>query len=120
MIIPSTYEANHEEWLNPFVTVIEDGRTPDFADSCYMQIAHYDEKFKDLEPHISGDSSMVSPSYSSCSREVHRTKDSFVDIQHMMGLGYHSQLCPSRSVEEVVQPSLPYISKPLMIRLNKT
>ena len=60
------------------------------------------------------------PSYSSCSREACRTEDSFADIQHMMSLGYHSQLCPSRSVEEFVEPALPYIGKPLMIHLNKT
>ena len=80
MIIPSPYEANDEEWLNPFSTMIEDGTSPDFADSYHMQMAHYDEKFEDLEPHIFGDSSMVSPSYSSCSREVRRIEDSFVDI----------------------------------------
>ena len=63
---------------------------------------------------------MISPSYSSCDRETCHTEDSFADIQHMMSLGYHSQLCSSRSVEEVVQPTLPYIDKPLMIHLNKT
>ena len=35
-------------------------------------------------------------------------------------LNYHSQLCPLRSVQEVVQPTLPYIGKRLMIHLNKT
>ena len=94
MIIPSLYEANDEEWLNHFSTIIEDGTTLDFADSCYMQMGHYAEKFKDLEPHISGDSSMMSPSYSSCGREACHTEDSFADIQHMMSLGYHSLLCP--------------------------
>ena len=34
--------------------------------------------------------------------------------------GYHSQLCSSRSVEEFVQPTLPYIGNPLIIYLNKT
>ena len=85
-----------------------------------MQVSHYDEKFKDLGPRISSDSSMMSPSYSSCSKEACCTEDSFADIQHMMSHGYHSQLCSSRSVEEVVQPTLPYIGKPLMIHLKKT
>ena len=67
MAIPSPYEANDEEWLNPFATIIEDETSSDFADSCHMQMAHYDEKFEDLGPRISGDSSMMSPSYLSCS-----------------------------------------------------
>ena len=54
MIIPSPYEANHEEWLNPFATIIEYGTTPDFADSCYMKMTHYDEKLEYLEPRIFG------------------------------------------------------------------
>ena len=84
-------------------------------------MGHYYENFEDLESRIFGDSSMMSPSDSSCSSEACRTDDSFADIQHiMMSLGCHSQLCPSRSVEEVVHPTLPYISKPLMIHLNKT
>ena len=119
MIITSPYEANDEEWLTPFATIIEDGTTPEFANSCYMKMGHYDEKFKDLGPHIFGDSSMMSPSYSSYSKEAFRTEDSFVDIQHMMSQGYHSQLCSSRSDEEVVLPTLPYIGKPLMIHINK-
>ena len=53
MIIPSPYEANDEEWLNPFATIIGDETSLDFADSCHMQMAHYDEKFKDLGPRIS-------------------------------------------------------------------
>ena len=85
-----------------------------------MQMGHYDENLEDLEPHISGDSSMLSPSYSSYSRESCHTRDSFADVHHMMGLGYHSQLCPSRSVEEVVQPSPSYIDMHLMIHLDKT
>ena len=36
-----------------------------------------------------------------------------------MNLGHHSQLCSSRCAEEVVQPALSYIGKPLMIHLNK-
>ena len=59
------------------------------------------------------------PSYSSCSREACRAEDSFADIQHMMSLGYHSQLSSSRSVEEVVQPTLSYIGKSLMLHFNK-
>ena len=91
MIIHSPYEANDEEWLNPFATIIEYGIAPDFVDSCYMQMDHYDEKFKNLEPRISGDSSMMSPSYSSYSREACRTGDYFLDILHRMSLGYHFQ-----------------------------
>ena len=37
----------------------------------------------------------------------------------MVSLGYHSQIFPSRSIEENLQPSLPYIDKHLMIHLNK-
>ena len=99
MIVHSPYEVNDEEYLNPFSTIIEDETSPDFADSCYMNMTHYDEKFEDLEPRISGDSSMMSPLYSSCSREACRTESSFADIQHMMILSYYFQLCPSRSVE---------------------
>ena len=33
---PSPYEANGEQWLNPFSTIIEDGTTPDFANNCDM------------------------------------------------------------------------------------
>ena len=73
MIIPSPYEANDEEWLNPFSTIIEDGAAPNFANSFYMKMGHYDEKFEKFEPHNSGDSSMMSPSYSACSRESCRT-----------------------------------------------
>ena len=40
MIIPSPYEANDEEWINPFFAIIEDGTTLEFADSCYMQMEH--------------------------------------------------------------------------------
>ena len=83
-------------------------------------MVHYDEKFEYLVPRISGDSSMMSPSYSSCSREACCTEDSFTDIHHMMSLSYHSQLCSSRSIEEVFQTTLPYINKPLLIHLNKT
>ena len=83
-----------------------------------MQVAHYDEKFKYLAPRISGDSSMMSLSYSLGSREACCTEDSFVDIQHMMSQGYHSQLCSSRSDEEFVKPTLPYIDKPLVIHLK--
>ena len=119
MIIPSPYEDNDIEQLNPFATIIEDGTTPDFADSSYMQMGHYDEKFKDLEPCISDDSTMISPSYSSYSSDACHTEDSFLDIQHMVRICYHFQLCPSRSIEEFVQPALPYIGKPLMIHLNK-
>ena len=36
MIIPSPYEYNDKECLNPFSTIIEDGTTPYFTDSCYM------------------------------------------------------------------------------------
>ena len=120
MAIPSPYEANGEEWLNPFATIMEDETSPNFADSCYMHMAHYDEEFEDLEPRISGDSSMMSPSYSSCNREACCTEDSFVDIPHMMSLGYHSQLCSSRSVEEVVQPTLSATDKSLMMHFDKT
>ena len=81
---------------------------------------HYDKKFEDLEPCIFDDSSMMSPSYSSCNREACHTEESFADIQHMMSLAYHFLLCPSRIVEEVVYLTLPYIGKPLMIHLNKT
>ena len=56
MIIPSPYEANDEEWLNSFATIIEDGTTPYFVDSCYVQMGHYNEKFEYLEPRTSGDS----------------------------------------------------------------
>ena len=59
MIIPSPYELNGEEWINPFATIIEGGTPPDFVDSCYMQMDHYDGKFKDLEPCISGGSSIL-------------------------------------------------------------
>ena len=76
--------------------------------------------FKYLGHHISGHSSMMSPAYSSCSKEACRIEDSFADIQHMMSLGYHSHSCPTISIEEVVQPALPYIGKPLMIHLDKT
>ena len=62
MSIPSPYEANGAKWLNPFSTIIEDGTTPDFADSCYMQMVRYDEKFEVLEPCISDESSMISSS----------------------------------------------------------
>ena len=102
IITPSPYEANDEEWLNPFSTIIEYGTTTDFANSCYMQLGHYDEKFEYLEPRISGDSSMMSPSYSSYNKEACHIEDTFADIQHMMSIGYHSQLCFSRSIEEVV------------------
>ena len=98
MIIPSPYEANDEEWLSPFATIIEDGTSPESEYSCYMQLGHYDEKLEELEPHIFGNSSMMSPSYSSYSKEACCTEDSFADIQHMMSLGYHSQLCTSRSI----------------------
>ena len=37
-----------------------------------------------------------------------------------MRLGYHSQLCSSTIIDQVVHPTLPYIGKPLMIHLNKT
>ena len=77
MIIPFPYEANDEEWLNLFATIIEYGIAPDFVDSCYMQMGHYDENFEDLEPCISRDSSMMSPSYSSCNREACRAENSF-------------------------------------------
>ena len=40
MIVNSPYEANDEEWLNPFATIIEDETSPYFANSCYMQMAH--------------------------------------------------------------------------------
>ena len=82
-------------------------------------MAHYDKKFKDLGLCISSDYSMIYPLYSSCSWDACCTKYYFPDIQHMISLGYHFQLCPSISIEEVVQPSLPYIDKPLMIHLNK-
>ena len=29
-------EANDEQWLNPFATIIEDETSSDFADSCHM------------------------------------------------------------------------------------
>ena len=89
MMIPSPYEANDEEWLNPFSTIIQYGTTPDFTDSCYIHTAHYDEKFEYLGPRISDDSSMMSLSYSSYNREACRTEDYFADIQHMISLGYH-------------------------------
>ena len=120
MTILSPYEANDEKWLNPFSAIIEGGTTPDFVDSCYMQMDHYDEKFEELEPCIFSDSSMISPSYSSYSREACCTEDYFADIQHMMSLGYHFQFSPSRSIKEVVHPALPYIGKTLMIHINKT
>ena len=69
-----------------------------------------------MGPCISSDYSMMSMSYSSYSRESCWIEDSLADIHQMMSLGYHSKLCPSRSVEEVFQP----IGKPLMIHLNKT
>ena len=53
---------------------------PYVADSCYMQMDHYDEKFEELEPRIFGDSSMISPSYSSCQREACCIEDYFVDV----------------------------------------
>ena len=99
MFNPFPYEDNDEEWLNHFSTIFEDGTTPDFEDSCYMQTTHYDEEFEDLEPCISVDSSIISPSYLSCNREACHIEDSFADIQHTMSLGYHFQLCPSRIVE---------------------
>ena len=80
MITPSSYEVNEKEWLKPFSTIIEDETTLYFADSCYMQMVHYDENFKDLEPRISGDYSMISSSYSFYSREADCTEDSSVDI----------------------------------------
>ena len=61
--------------------MIEYGTTPDFEDSFYMQLGHYDKSFEDLRPHIFGDSSMMLPLYSSCSRESCRIEDSFVHIQ---------------------------------------
>ena len=118
MIVFSPYEANDEEWLKPFATIIEDETSPDLADSCHMQMIYYDEKFEDLGPHIY-DSSMIFPSCLSRIKKACYTKDSFVDIQHMMSPGYHSQLCSSRNEEEVVQPTLPYIGNPLMIHINK-
>ena len=36
MIVHSPYEANDEEWLNPFATINEDEASLDFAYSCYM------------------------------------------------------------------------------------
>ena len=82
-------------------------------------MGHYDEKFEDFEPRISGDSSMMSPSYSYYNREACHTEDSFSYVQHMMSLGYHSQLYTSRSDEEFVKPTLAYIDKPLVIHLKK-
>ena len=100
--------------------MIEYGTTPDSEDSFYMQLGHYDKKFEYLQPHIFGDSFMMLPLYSSYCREACNIEDSFAHIQHMMNLGYHFQVYPSRILEEVVQPTLPYIDKPLMIHLNKT
>ena len=118
MVIPSPYDSNDEEWFNPFATIVEEEATLVVTDGFHMQMVYYDEQ---LEAHISGDTSMMSPSYSSCSREACCIEDYFKEIQHMMSLGYHFQLCSSRSIEvEVVQPTLPYIGKPLMIHLNKT
>ena len=102
------FEAKNEEWLNPFATIIEDENLPNFADSFHMHMAHYDEKFQDLGPRISGDSSMISLTYSSCGREACRIEDSIADMQCMMSLGYHSQMFPLITMEEVVQPDLPY------------
>ena len=42
MIVHSPYEANDEEWLNPFATIIEDETLPDLADSCHIQMVHFD------------------------------------------------------------------------------
>ena len=70
MIIPSPYEANDEEWPNPFATIIEDETLPDLADSCHMQMAHYDEEFEGMGHHISSDTFMMSSSYSSYNKEA--------------------------------------------------
>ena len=83
-------------------------------------MARYYENFEYLGPRISSDSSIMSLSYSSYSRGACCTEDCFTNIQHMIILGYNSQLCPSRSVKEVVHPALPYIENPFMIHLNKT
>ena len=99
MNVHSPHEANAEEWIKPFYTTIKYETSLDFVDNCYMQMAHYYETFEDLGPHISGHSFMMSPPYSSCSREACCTEYSFADIQHLTILGYHSQLCSTRTVE---------------------
>ena len=63
---------------------------------------------------------MMSLSYSLGSREACCIEDSFADIQHVMSLGYHPQLCSSRSIEEVVQSTLSATDKSLMIHFDKT
>ena len=85
-----------------------------------MQRAHYDEKFEDFGPRISSDSSMMSPSYSSYSSEACYTKDPFANIQPMAGPNYQSLLCSPRSIEEVVQSTIWYISDSLMVQFKKT
>ena len=47
------------------------------------------------------------------------TEISLADIQSMMSLDYHSQLCSSRNIEEVVQRFLPYIDNSIMMNFNK-
>ena len=45
MIIPSPYDANDEEWLNPFSSIVEKA-PPDVIDGCHMQMAYYDEQLE--------------------------------------------------------------------------
>ena len=46
-------------------------------------------------------------------------EDSFLDIRHMMSLGYHSQLCSSRSIEFFFQPTLYDTNKSLIFDKTK-
>ena len=81
--------------VKPFSTIIEYETLPYLVYSFHIQMFHFDENFKYLGPCIS-------------------------DIQHMMSLDYHSQLCSSRSVEEVFHPTLYGTDKSLMMHFNKT
>ena len=58
LIIPSPYDANDEEWLNPFATIIEYETLLDVTDGCHMQMVYCDEQLENLGPHISGYISM--------------------------------------------------------------
>ena len=92
MIIPSPYDANDEEWLNPFVTLVEEEAPPDIKGSFHMQLVHYDGEFENLRPHIFGDASMISSSYLSntMDKEACYTEDSLGKIQPMVSPNYYS------------------------------
>ena len=44
MIIPSPYDANDEEWLNPSATIVEEEAPPNVTNGFHMQMVHYNEE----------------------------------------------------------------------------